>query len=807
MMITFFDINTLKTFDGSYPFIHWTEPLSTKVIRYKSLHFVSDAPICRVTMNVPEDWVFALYVPSNHDGEITEYDGVSFDELKDVAVGNLNLSGQQIDGQYFYQLIILCRSDVEGEFIEDFSIDGQVYKIGAEFWGCNEALKINLANQGTEISDIVCKAIYGSDLYEDDVDWVLLNRKLRELLVHHMDILDNKGSYKSLFNALQWFEYENLVELREVWKFQTPAGTKYFDAPVHKFLEDHLKDQLFNTAKTTFLALRNFKPNTVYDSDEQVVVDKLACKWSEEEMALKMVLLGNFFETYFMPLHSDLIRSCIEDLYTYDLMMTYGTVETYHEENYTESNDFDIEIGGDGSGGSGGNGEDGGDSDDPNNPNHSSTKNMYDLKEVHVYAGLPQEDPYGQAFENNRPIPMSVPYAFEQVPIIACHDVDDANAASIEEPEDLLTAMAGQFYNGIGCVLPFKFTFEENVISGECESNQWGDFIKTSFSVSEGFDKSFSVKFLFPTAGTFRFFFRFVGESGKIFTKSVDVTITNNLQVELGFFALVARTDKNDITPNPFEIPSTISYNTIRTKEHPEHYTEADNCYDLMLTDQAKQPLIKFIPVRSYNSDAHWQAPYLTPVTAIEMKGDNAQAALDQIIEDRDLNNSAWYDTLISDDGTEIVLRYLPKRRGAKLNTSMFAYDGVQVTQSTHEAFLPELHRLIPVPERVWKNIPIVCQPLIKLDGTDQYVPYSELVMGKPAWEFFSYGIQQNVAISQESQTDGLMAWQYAKELPVGKYRITFRYKFGQDEVEIVRNPNFKLVSNFEPMEYDKYEA
>lgn len=43
-------------------------------------------------------------------------------------------------------------------------------------------------------------------------------------------------------------------------------------------------------------------------------LEQVVTIYNKEELALKMALLGNFFATYFMPIHLDLIHSTIENI-------------------------------------------------------------------------------------------------------------------------------------------------------------------------------------------------------------------------------------------------------------------------------------------------------------------------------------------------------------------------------------------------------------------------------------------------------------------------------------------------------------
>lgn len=823
-MIQFFDIKTGETYNGDYPYIHWTEPFSVGVIRYKELFFLADNETVKVGINKPEDWNFALYsstpvkishMETDKTGQLIEvvedssvdYDLINFTDIRAHAVNSVTLTGQKLNDKYAFQLLIICRSDVEGEFIEDFTIDGQVFRIGAEFWGENESLRINLANQGTELPELIGRAIYDTDLYEDNPDWVLLNRKFRELLIQHMDVMDNKGSYESLFNALKWFEYQDLVELREVWKFQTPDGTKYYDCPVDTFITDEAKTRMFNSAKTTYFALRQLK-RTITDDRGSLTdlityehdplegeVKNLACKWSEEEMRLKMVLLGNFFETYFMPVHTDLIRSVIEDVHGYITNIQTGTLEDIHEECFTEVNDFEFDWSG----------------DTPDNPGDPDN-NSYYLKEIHAYAGT-SDEPY--RFENAQEYISKSTYELEYVPIIGCTPFNpgDYEEADADNNEQLFNLMRGQLYNGIGAIVTGHFKFGEmdggewrgdNIISGECESNQWGDFVKTSF-VADGSKSEFDIDFLFPAPGDFTFIFRFKGQSGKIYSRVATITITDNLVADIEFYAMTASTDRNCLTPNPFVEKPDPSYMFMRTNEH--NYTLEGS--EMTLTDGSKIPATnlwldkdwgqysQMIPIRSSkDTTADWRAPYMTRVRKVFFANPGAEDRCAAYMG-TDFDEKYWYEKVVNEHG-DVQLRYCSKFRDQPLPVESRAA-GRTVVDS--DVFFPELHTLIKCSGDVYHGIPIICRPVLRFANTDEKVNYSDLIAANNfSWEFFSWGLQQNINELKISSDDALLAWNYAVDIPRGYYTVTFRYKFGVKEVSISKQTPFRLVNEYKPL-------
>lgn len=815
-MLKFFDPNATgqMVFEGGYPYIHWAEPFSIGVIRYKPIYFISDKSSITATMDLKQnpftgsvlDWNFALYNPGNIDAEMYAIDWNLFCDLHAVATNKVTLEGHkvQMDGVdvYAYQLIIICRSDVEGEFIDVFQIDGKPYRIGAEFYGENESLKINLANQGTEIPDIVVKAIYGSDLYESNIDWVLLNRKFRELMTCHIDIMDNKGSYKSLLNALKWFEYDNLVELMEVWKYDTPDGTKYFERPIKSIMDDTIKDLLFNSAKTTYFSLRHLKRNIVghnngepvysdttyeYDSDSNTTIQRIACMWSEDEMRLKMVLLGNFLETYFMPVHADLIRSCVEDITAYTFDLETGSAESYHE-MAAPSSSFEFSWG---------------DEADPNNPGGAIPDDPYTtheimIGEVHAYAGLTQTDPYGQAFENNGPALLSSRSTF--VPMIACHTFDESTPEVSKDATQVRAGMLGQIYNGIGAIETANFSFDEPIVSGTCMSNQWGEFIETTFSNITNPSNSFSIKFLFPSPGDFELHFDFIGKSGKHYTRNINITVTDTLRASIGCYKLCVKPDYIYVQTNPFTEDSEINPTAI-DRDMKFDVLEKSDGYEVRSLE-FEPAYMRYIPIRKPSGDGPIDAPCLSKVRTIQWVGEGATGRCNRFYN-ANKNDTYWYqigsnldlvnEGIISPAEESAYIRICHKQRHGEPQVIEIS-DEYRVFD--HEVFFPELHMLNPIStrERVDPAYPIVVVPELHIDGKNpQRINYS-LLSGEPIWEFYSIGAQRVVEEFDRTVGTPIILNSYNEYIPVGAYRITFNYQFGNIKRTVTVLPDWILA-------------
>jgi len=70
--------------------------------------------------------------------------------------------------------------------------------------------KVNLNNVGVQLEDDIYQILYQSDIQDNAIDYILLNRKRKEMLTTFREIYDYIGSYKSLINSINFFGYNNL---------------------------------------------------------------------------------------------------------------------------------------------------------------------------------------------------------------------------------------------------------------------------------------------------------------------------------------------------------------------------------------------------------------------------------------------------------------------------------------------------------------------------------------------------------------------------------------------------------------------
>lgn len=330
-MIRFVDVNTGNVYNGNAPYIHWFEGKQSVGLNYdKRFIILSDKQNVDIQLNSD---VFYLVDPSKllDENKVSKYDKEYYN-LKNLKTNTLHSTGIPDNSYFIHSFNIIAQGNYVGEITDDLYIDNEHFILGVDFYDENESLSINLANFGAEISNEVQRAIYEKNIDEQKVDYVLMNRKFKELLNEYINILGNKGSYKSLVNALKWFEYGELTNVYEFWKRPEPNKNYLTIKDLSSIANTRTMELLTSNLKTTFIGIgcalnkikivdneivyedkytENLDGNQLLNEPNPVLEDNVLL-WSKEDMSLKMSLLGNFFATYFMPIHLDLLFSTIE---------------------------------------------------------------------------------------------------------------------------------------------------------------------------------------------------------------------------------------------------------------------------------------------------------------------------------------------------------------------------------------------------------------------------------------------------------------------------------------------------------------
>lgn len=318
-MIKFIDLESGSLYDGvkkSDNYIFWFPgEQSVDLVYTHKICFIKDEETAIVS--IPQNPIYTIIKPTRSNDQVLDLNNIKLPQGVDVV-----LEGNYFRGGYVYMLYIMASSKVLGECIEDFYIDGELYSIGADFYGENEELTISMLNNGLEIPTAIQRAIYGIDIEECKDDNILLNRKWKELLSNYWDLVANKGSYKSLYNTLKWFEYGDTLKLYEVWKRYDKNRVKFEVRNIQEILSDKYFEYMQSSVKTTYIAIylaleefvKDENGDIKYDKELNPLLQRISYDWSKDELSLKLALLANFYQTYFMPIHLDLVHATIEDV-------------------------------------------------------------------------------------------------------------------------------------------------------------------------------------------------------------------------------------------------------------------------------------------------------------------------------------------------------------------------------------------------------------------------------------------------------------------------------------------------------------
>lgn len=481
-MIRFVDINTGDVYNGDKPYVHWFDNEQSVGLNYsKTFLLVTDeSRTCDVML---DSECFALVDDCKlQQAASKNINGKDFFDLSEITSEKICLNAVKTDDLSIFQFTVIAKGKYIGEVRDEFTVRMNAtdysYAIGADFYDENEALGVNLANFGQEISQEIQRAVYEKNIYEDKPDYILLNRKYKELLNEYINVVANKGSYKSLINSLNWFEYGDLVKIYEFWRHGEPNKSYLSKLDITQYVNNTTEQLLSSMQKTTYIAIGCALQKIKEDSDmsdpdyapgkdnngkdvkylkEPVPeLEKASMLWSRNEMSLKMVLLGNFFATYFMPIHLDLIHSTIEDVvYTNTIKMTSDPFVSRFDA-YDAINKFRLQL------------------DD-----------VYHLTDVETWTNI--NTPFGFMHNTEN----SLNQEDEALGILGVDTEEDMT----QKQETRLKTYMLQHFKGIGAVIPFNCTlygvFGTNVITeGEIKLYKNGTLKEERTTQAINHDKS-----------------------------------------------------------------------------------------------------------------------------------------------------------------------------------------------------------------------------------------------------------------------------------------------------------------------------
>lgn len=458
------DPNYTQSGDIDYDnsFIHWFDgQQSTDIIYVQKICILSDSIYLRAYLPTIDNNersnnnIFKLINPSVVSLKQDNIRGTDYYNISDMYAKNDTYISEGVQdstsGRYVHMLYIYASSANIGEYTELIKIDtsdnmsfnemtSHEIIIGIDVYDKVPELGINLGNMGVDLPDQIIKAIYQSNYKDEAVDYTLLNRKYKELLMDFIDILANKGSYNSLLRSLDWFEFpQEMLELKEFWSKDICGRQMYMDADFEQIMTDNIKSLISSYTKSTYLGLFCALQDYIKDEDGSLQYETESDVFGEpipniynksfeltiEDLSVKLALLGNFYETYFMPIHLDLIMSTIEDV-------VYTTAIKLQSHGDIVRSDFVIQT----------------------SPVECNIKNgsVFSLTNIHAQANN------STSFVNKYTDGMD--YSTYTNIGVSVDNID-----TIKDEEELKTFMLN-YYKGIGVIIPINLKVP--AVSGDC---------------------------------------------------------------------------------------------------------------------------------------------------------------------------------------------------------------------------------------------------------------------------------------------------------------------------------------------------
>lgn len=733
-------------------------------------------------------------------------DGYIHWDIQDVCTNHLQASPQD----NWFVLYVVGTSKSPGEYLcpIDLVVNGSRFQImvGAEFFAKDEVLNINLNNFGVELPDSIGKALYATDLFDDNPDAVILNNKWKELMSNYMDIIGNKGSYKSLLNSLEWFGYGGAVQIKEVWKYTTPGGVKYLQVPIRKAMEEVLEDDLRVFTKTTYYTLsqpayKDMVIGGLTDYDQPFGVDDvprhLAIKWSKDEMRIKMTLLGMFLEKYFLPIHLNVWSSVVEDLtITTPPEIITGCRPTVEVVCTNTFNNFEVSI--------------------PGHPdNNKSTMDItIPITECHV-TGLNPD----RLYDSNH-IPSDGFYNTADnftdwgniPPIVGYSSIEDIkNPVPVSDTDDAWLHFATQCFNGLAATIDITAKFANNVTKGRVITNLPGEVV-TRDCVFPTPSKVIRFGLFGKAPGNYYASLEFTDDQGNKYTKIINIDITGNVNVSLQLYRLLPRgASIGDPLPNPFDpstgVPANIFFRRTRG-EVSETPDKEDGGFQVWYagTDPSSPDVPSLSPVVLLVFDG----------VDISTLGDGTRSRFLPSITVDGVKYWTRIRTVVTESGKENnAIQAIPaqwisdedcKEHSVKMRAEILTHIRGFHETSIHisKAFIPEYHRVEKVDDdrttSYDRRTAFVIVPKIILsmaNNETRHIPYSHILPNnQPMWNIRHMTSGFPMA-DNHTTVDRLTGWTSNTPPPPGAYNVTFKVNFGKDgegnPVSITRKAMFRL--------------
>lgn len=531
----FLNLNTGYSFDALWTgtqekgYIFWFPNEQSVDLTYTMpIAIVTDTNIESLTLKIEENEIFSFITAQNTNTTIDGYTFYGEPIYSKTYTTTKPETVKTVNNKHIHIFNVACSSKNAGEYVCKINIGNDGYiRVGADFYGEHEPAYINLSNMGVELPTTIQKAIYDANVHEDLTDNILINRKFKELLSNYWDVIANKGSYKSLLNSLKWFEWNEHIQLKEIYKHYEADKTIFSDKDLVTTVNEFIEETFSNTVKTAYISLYSdlYNELPVYDSEKNPILQEVVFKYSLDDIKLKLSLLAKFFGLYFLPIHISILHATVESkVFTNTIKTIYGgginRTDQFAEYTYINCNINDNAV--------------------------------YHLS--NVSAQVTKDTTFGVRYPNDTNV-----FGVDEFP----------SEATVTDEDDDIKTFAVQYYTGPGAIIPINLVIpnvgstdfiKQTIIeytddTDVCKQLYFYDVFKPKEN-----EIHIDFNFLAKVAKKYNISMTFVFGSSKTIAKHISFTVEDTDNLNINIYKIQAKDDSNGFTYEDFKSEGCSKY-------------------------------------------------------------------------------------------------------------------------------------------------------------------------------------------------------------------------------------------------------
>ena len=235
--------------------------------------------------------------------------------INDAVQINIALSSQF---EKRHERTLIITDDHDGTIVAEILFYGETV-------GEDERMRDLLQNLGATLDDGDFIIFKEHDINEMGIDWMLMNKKRKELLLELHNIKPFLGTYKAILNAIDFFGYNNIT-LKEYWlninqNSSSFGKLKAVPVPDKNSGFSYQKRKKFNLPSTTMKKTSRFslvyklnQPDGTFDYWDIPNVEEVF-DFTPEEILIKLYGLKNKLQREYLPLQAKIVDITGEGTY------------------------------------------------------------------------------------------------------------------------------------------------------------------------------------------------------------------------------------------------------------------------------------------------------------------------------------------------------------------------------------------------------------------------------------------------------------------------------------------------------------